>query len=168
MVARQNDDMKHSARALALILLLAGCAQEASPGAQGQPPVRPDPAVLELRSAEKEPIGLFSYGGEDQAGELGTRCWSTMCVDFIGPPPPKTYTEVPRDVVIELGGDGKAESITIGQPPKEEFGQLVGEREVKVEDGRVRLDLTPGRHVLMVFATWPGGDAVMTFGLDVR
>jgi hypothetical protein len=161
--------MKNPARVLALFLALTGCAEGASSGPQGQPPVRPDAAILELQSADKEPIGLLSYGGEDQPGELGTHCWTTRCVDFIGPPTPKTFTEVPGDVVIELEGDGRAESITLGQPPDEEFGQLVDEREIKVDGGRAQLDLTPGRYVLMVFATWSeGGDAVLTFGLDVR
>ena len=147
-----------------LLLALPACAQEVSPG--GEPLARPDPVILELRSAEKAPVGVLSFGGEDQAGELGTHCWTTRCVDFIGPPAPKTFTEVPGDAVIELRGDGDADSISVGRPPKEEFGQLGNERTIPVEGGRARLDLEPGRYALVVFATWPGGDAVLTFGLE--
>jgi hypothetical protein len=162
---RQNERMGSRAVAYGFLLLaLPACGQEASPG--GQPLARPDPVILELQSAEKAPIGALSYGGEDQAGELGTHCWSTQCVDFIGPPTPKAFTPVPADGVIELRGDGQTDSISVGRPPKEEFGQLGDERTIRVKDRRARLDLEPGRYVLVVFATWPGGDAVLTFGLD--
>ena len=160
--------MAHWSAAFAVLLALSACAEPASPGGQGEPLAQPDPVILELQSAEKAPIGLLSYGGEDQAAELGTHCWTTRCVDFIGPPTPKLFTEVPGDAVVELAGDGEAESVTIGTPPEEEFGQLGNEREVEVKDGRARLDLEPGRYVLVVFATWDGGDAVLSFGLDVR
>lgn len=158
--------MKRSARSLVLLIALTGCTEEAAPG-DGRPPLPPDSVILELRSAAKEPMGLLSYGDEDQAGELGTHCWSNRCIDFTGPPSPKAFTEVPGDGIIELQGDGKAESITIGREPKEQFGQLRDERRVRVENGRARLDLEAGRYVLLVFATWPGGDAVLTFGLEV-
>ncbi|MGH2692985.1 MAG: hypothetical protein ACRDHM_10870 [Actinomycetota bacterium] len=156
------------AASLALVLALSGCAEQTAPGGEGKPLTRPDPVILELQSDEKEPIGLLSYGGEDQAGELGTHCWATQCVDFIGPPTPKTFTEVPGDAVIELTGDGEAESISVGAPPSEEFGQLGDEKEIQVEDRRARLDLEPGRYVLVVFARWNEGDAVLTFGLEAR
>jgi hypothetical protein len=163
---RQNEWMG-SRRAAAygfLLLTLPACAQEAT--LDGEPPARPDPVILELRSAEKAPIGVLSYGGEDQAAELGTHCWSTRCVDFIGPPTPKTFSEVPGNALIELQGDGRAGSLSVGRPPEEKFGQLGDERTIPVKDGRARLDLEPGRYVLVVFATWPDGDAVLTFGLD--
>lgn len=147
-----------------LLLALPACARQASPGEQ--PLARPDPVILELQSAEKAPIGVLSYGGEDQAGELGTHCWSTRCVDFIGPPAPTAFTPIPADGVIELRGDGETDSLTVGSPSEEEFGQLGDERAIRVKDGRARLDLEPGRYVLVVFATWPGGDAVLTFGLE--
>ena len=148
-------------------MAFSSCAEDV-PRPGGQPPVRQDPVILELQSADKEPIGLLSYGGEDQAGLLGTHCWATQCVDFIGPPTPKAFSEVPGDAVIELEGDGSAESLTVGTPPEQEFGQLGEEREIRVEDGRARLDLEPGRYVLVVFARWNEGDAVLSFGLEVR
>jgi len=147
-----------------LLLALPACAQEASPG--GGPPGTPDAVILELRSAEEAPIGVLSFDGEDQAGELGTHCWSTRCIDLIGPPTPKTFSDVPGNALIELRGDGRAGSLSVGRPPEEKFGQLGDERTIPVKNGRARLDLEPGRYVLVVFATWPGGDAVLTFGLD--
>ena len=153
---------------LALCLLTAaGCAREAAPGLTGSGSPQPEPITIELQANEKDPTGLLSYDGEDQPGQLGTRCWGTRCIDFIGPPTPKTFTEVPGDGVIEIRGDGKAESISIGSPPEEEFGQLVGERELPVRSGHAELDLEPGRYVLVVFARWDQGDAVVTFGLQV-
>ncbi len=148
-------------------MALTSCTEE-TPPRQAQPPVRQDPVILELQSAEAEPIGLLSYGGEDQAGGLGTHCWAIQCVDFTGPPTPKTFTEVPGDAVIEVIGDSTAQDISVGTLPEEEFGQPGNERQVKVKGGRARLDLEPGRYVLVVFATWSEGDAVLSFGLEVR
>lgn len=160
---RQNEDMFRRAVSVSLAVFLSACSQIAG---EGSAPRTPDPIVLELVSVEKAPMGVLSYGGEDQAGALGTHCWANRCVDFVGPPSPKAFTEVPENGTIELQGDGKAESITIGREPKEEFGQLRDEREVRVENGRAQLDLQPGSYVLIVFATWPEGDAVLTFGLE--
>lgn len=87
-----------------------------------------------------------------------------------GEPSPQTAAIELRstgDVEIRLDGDGDAESISVGHPPEEEFGPLVDEREVPIRNGRAQLDLDAGRYVLVVFARWLEGDAVLTFGLDV-
>jgi hypothetical protein len=146
-------------------LLLSSCAEGTAPGGS---PTEPSPtALLELRSSPEAPLGLFAWEGEEQEGNLGTHCWSTQCVDFVAPPPPLSFTEIPGDLEVELTGDGNAETITVGRPPEEPIGVPEGEREVPVRDGRARLDLEPGRYMLVVFATWNEGDAVLTFGLEV-
>jgi hypothetical protein len=151
---------------LLICLFLFSCAGRAAPGGSE---AEPSPtALLELQSSSDEPLGSFTWEGEEQEGNLGTHCWSTRCVDFIGPPAPTTFAEIPDELEVELTGDGSAESISVGHPPKEEFGALVDEHQVSVRDGRARLNLEPGRYVLVVFATWAGeGDAVLTFGLEV-
>jgi hypothetical protein len=148
-----------------LTLLLGACAEEASPGGvTGEPSGN---ATLELRSSEEAPEGAFTWDGETYDAELGTHCWTTMCVDFAGPPVPKAYAPIPGDLEIELAGDGNAESVTVGRPSDEEFGPLEDEREVEMRSGRLTLDLDPGRYVLVVFATWDQGDGVLAVGLDV-
>lgn len=151
-----------------ICLFLSACAGRAEPGSTAGEPSPEAVAVLELEASPDAPVGSFTWEGEEQEGNLGTHCWTTQCVDFIGPPTPTTFTEIPGDLEIRLDGDGSAESISVGHPPEEEFGTLVDEQEVPARNGRAQLDLEPGRYVLVVFATWSGqGDAVLTFGLDV-
>lgn len=149
----------------AFCLLLAACAGVVDSARPGSEP--PGAATLELRSTPDEPLGILTWAGDEVQAELGTHCWATQCVDFIGPPTPTTFTEVPGDLGIELTGDGNADSVSVGRPPEEEFGPLVDEQQVPVKNGRIQLDLEPGRHLLVIFATWDEGDAVLTFGLDV-
>jgi hypothetical protein len=150
---------------LVLCLLLAACAGRSSPAGPGSE--SPASATLELVATPEEPQGIFTWDGEDVQAELGTHCWTTQCVDFIGPPTPTTFTEIPGDLTIDLTGDGRADSISVGHPPEEEFGPLVDEEQVPVENDRVQFDLEPGRYVLVIFATWDEGDGVLTLGLDV-
>src|SRR5688572_3343771 len=109
------------AATLTLGLFLAACGTEAgsglADGSQDQPPA----IAIQLQSAETEPTGVLTYGDEEQAGQLGTHCWAARCVDFAGPPVPSAFTSVPGDASIELRGDGKAEAISVGTPPEEEF-----------------------------------------------
>lgn len=157
-------------RALLLLicLLLSACAGPAEPGGTAGEPSPEAVAVLELESSAEAPLGSFTWQRDEQGGNLGTHCWATQCVDFIGPPLPTTFTEVPGDLDVRLDGDGSAESLSVGHPPDEEFGSLVDEQEVPVQADRAELHLEPGRYVLVVFATWAGeGDAVLTFGLEV-
>jgi hypothetical protein len=150
---------------LGLCLILTACAGRNTPAGPGSEP--PASATLELVATPEAPQGVFTWNGDDVQAELGTHCWTTQCVDFIGPPTPTTFTAVPGDLEIQLTGDGSSDSISVGHPPKEEFGPLVDEQHVPVENGRVQLDLEPGQYVLVVFATWDQGDGVLTLGLEV-
>lgn len=151
---------------MSVAVLLSACAERTViEDFAGEPSERS--ATLELRSSPEEPIGLLTFRGEEQEGELGTHCWATQCVDFIGPPTPKRFTEIPGNFEIDLRGEGEAESISVGRPQEEKFGPLVDERQILVRNGKARLELEPGRYMLVVFARWMEGDAVLTFGLDV-
>lgn len=155
-------------RSLLIVLLLGACAEEAAPGGvTGEPPAD-QTATLELRSSEEAPEGILTWDGKSYDAELGTHCWTTQCMDFVGPPVPTTFAPVPGDLEIELTGDGQAESVSVGRPSEDPIGPLQDEQEVTVRNGHITLDLEPGRYILVVFATWEGqGDAVLTFGLDV-
>ncbi len=155
-------------RSLLLVLLLGACAEEAAPGGVTSEPPADQNATLELRSSEEAPEGVLTWDGKSYDAELGTHCWTTQCVDFVGPPVPTTNAPVPGDLEVELTGDGTAGSVTVGRASDEPIGPLQDERELEVRNGRVTLDLEPGRYILVVFATWEGqGDAVLAFGLDV-
>jgi hypothetical protein len=160
--------MVQRAIVLLICLFLSACAGRAEPGGTAEEPSPEAVAILVLDSSPDAPLGSFTWEGVKQEGNLGTHCWTTKCVDFIGPPTPTTFTDVPGDLEIRLDGDGNAESMSVGHPPEEEFGPPVDESQVQVQNDQAQLNLEPGRYMLVVFATWVGqGDAVLTFGLDV-
>ena len=152
---------------LLLALLAPACARAGEPGAQ--PENQPDTAVLTIEAREDAPVATLTYGDETQQAALGTRCWATQCVDYIGPPQPEAFTRVPAGTMLVLEADQAARvSATIGTPADEEFQPAVGAREFDLTDGREALDLDPGRYVLELFVTWRSqGDAVMTLGLEL-
>ena len=158
-------------RSIAILLLVAsGCGglgarqPEAAPGAS---PTAGD-AVLSIVAEARAPVATLEFEDQHQRAALGTRCWATSCVDYIGPPPPRSFTRVPQGVTLRLDAVDARVSAMIGRPPEEEYGQTVGAREMDLTDGRERLDLPPGRYVLELFVRWRSqGDAVFTLGLEI-
>lgn len=157
-------------RAIAILLLAAS----ACGGVRTDPAAAPAPsptaadAVLTIVAEERAPVATLDFEGQRQRAALGTRCYANSCVDYIGPPPPRSFTRVPRGVTVKIDASDARISATIGRPPTEEFGQTVGAREMDFTDGRERLDLPPGRYVLELFVTWRAqGDAVFTLGLEI-
>ncbi|MGH2686660.1 MAG: hypothetical protein ACRDJP_14440, partial [Actinomycetota bacterium] len=134
-------------------------------------PSSPSPAaeaLLTLAAEEDAPVAELSFEEDHQRAALGTRCWALSCIDFVGPPPPRRFTTMPRGTILRVESDAARISATIGEPADEEFGPLVGAREIDLTDGRETLDLEPGRYVLELFVMWRAqGDAVMTLGIEI-
>ncbi|MGH2710294.1 MAG: hypothetical protein ACRDH9_03705 [Actinomycetota bacterium] len=154
------------AASLLLGLLLAACGQQAEPGGLTGEPAEGGPLTIQLRSGEEEPTAVLSYGGAEQAGSLGTHCWATQCVDFVAPPTPQAFTPVPANAEIEFGGDGTAESLSVGRPTEDPLAPPADLQEVRIRNGRAQLELEPGRYVLVLFGLWEDGDAIFTFGVE--
>ena len=154
------------AAVLTLALLISACGEKADSGLTGESGGQPDQITLELDANTPEPIGLLSYGSVEQEGQLGTHCWLEQCVDFVTPPTPLDFTEIPTDVEIEFTGDGYPGSLSVGRQADAPIAPLEDEREIDIEDGHAELELEPGRYVLVVFATWSEGDAQFAFGVE--
>ena len=136
-------------------------------GTFGEKPNRPEGVVIELSGGKNEPTGVLTYKGDSQEGVLGTHCWTSQCVDFAAPPPAASFTETRPNVEVMFKGEGKPESLMVGIPQAQPLDQTTGLLEIQIRHERAYLELTTGRHVLVVFALWDQGDAVLTFGLEV-
>jgi hypothetical protein len=152
-----------------LILTLSACANVSGGPEAGPPSPTPQPeALLTIAAEEEAPVAVLGFEGQDQRAALGTRCWANMCADYIGPPPPRGFTPIPRGTTLRIESDASRISATIGRPAEEEYGSVLGGREMDLSDGSETLDLAPGRYVLELFIMWRSqGDAVMTLGIEI-
>jgi hypothetical protein len=132
---------------------------------------------------------LLLPDGTEQIAELGTYCWTTMCVDTIWPPPMTNQVSIPLGSALSLRfSEAPARTMHIqlldaaaieSDPgvPQEPLAQT----EVEVSaDGTASWTpegLAAGRYLLLIFANWrgagqdttqQGGDASYSFVLNMQ
>ena len=172
---RHNGWMRIRITLLGLCLVLIACGGQADPGpgpgpagAEGGPVTESSgSATIELGTGPKKPVGTFTYAESRATAQLGTYCWTTQCVDVIGPPTPEVFTPVPGQLQIEFIGAGAVGSLDVGVPPKKPFTPPKNSQRIPIEENHATLNLDPGQYMLVVFAVWEQGDAVLTFGVEV-
>jgi hypothetical protein len=186
-----NRAMAGLTAAILLPLFVLGCSDDGGEADAGTPPTQ---SVAEGETPQPGPPGpafeqppgtTASSGGTSVEMGVGTYCWTTMCVDKIGPITRGTLAIASGDEVVIAVPDGapplnevNAQAFPAANP--EEFdngetawqpdfsfdGTLTAERDG--DEVRVEATLEPGTWVLVVGMFFKGGDVQYSVVLEVE
>jgi hypothetical protein len=120
-------------------------------------------------------MGVLTFSGRSQIGDLGSNCWThldaegnggvTRCADFVEPVPSNDPVPVPAGAPIRMDSDAKSVHGAL-HVMDGDGGEL--EMRKSLNDLRsATVDVPPGEYLLEVSASWPQGSALIYFSIQV-